>query len=532
MKMKDKLSSMKIKNRLIIFECISLVALAACVLIVTYFLSGKAVVLRVENALETAVSGYTDDVFRFTEQEIDISVIETEEGIRIDSSIPNAIDTPLNTDVFNAVMENGEYFDNHVDVNGERYYGYYRLVDDTIIFAGQTFEIISHKIYTMLYILLGITILFVCVGIVCAQFFARQMSEPIAKTSKLIENVAQGDLTIEVDEKNVGCAEVRSIRVSIKQMRNSLKKMIRSILDEAVQTYEQMEALKNEINAITDASVGINNAMNEVANGAQLQAQDSQKATEDIQYMGEKIETIHEKTSSLLSEADHMDGTKNNVITVLDELANINSTIMTDVETMNNQIEVTSSNVKEIEKFIDIIKNIASQTNLLSLNASIEAARAGEAGKGFAVVAQEIGKLAEGSAQSSAEIENRLTELLGNYQMIIQNMDRTTENVESQTTKLEDTQAAFRSLDLDIGSIVGHINQIDDEVRELDTLRIKIIDFISSLSALSEENAAASEETTASVTDLTETIEHMKANIQNVEEIVEELNKHIQVFKV
>ena len=116
--------------------------------------------------------------------------------------------------------------------------------------------------------------------------------------------------------------------------------------------------------------------------------------------------------------------------------------------------------------------------------------------------------------------------------MIEQNMDRTTENVEAQTTKLENTQAAFRSLDLDIGSIVGHINQIDNEVKELDTLRIKIIDFISSLSALSEENAAASEETTASVTNLAETIEHMKANIQNVEEIVEELNKHIKVFKV
>ena len=521
---------MKVKTKLMLFEIISLVLLAISILIATYFLSGKALGLRVENALETAVSGYTNDVYRFKDQEIDISVIV--DGIRVDSSIPNAIGTPLNEDVLKTVMQNGEYYDSNVNVNGERYYGYYRLVDDTILFAGQTFDVISAKIYSMLYTLIGITTLIVCGGIAAAVLFARQISKPITQTSDLIKEVANGNLLVSIDVKNAGCAEVESMKYSMLEMEVSLKRIIGNVMQKSFETNEHMEELLKEVQMVCIAADDINNAMYEVANGAQSQAQDSQKATEDIHNMGNKIETIHTNTSSLIEEADHMNGMKNNVITVLDELARINSTIMADVETMNNQIGITNASVESIRKSIDIIQDIAAQTNLLSLNASIEAAHAGEAGKGFAVVATEIGKLAEGSAKSSTEIETILAELLSNYQIIIQNMKKTTENVESQTVKLEDTQSAFNSLDMDISNIITQISLINTEVNELDVLRKNIIDIISSLSALSQENAAASEETTASVSDLNAIIESMSRKIKNVESIAEELHKQIQIFKV
>ena len=178
-----------------------------------------------------------------------------------------------------------------------------------------------------------------------------------------------------------------------------------------------------------------------------------------------------------------------------------------------------------------MIQDIADQTKLLSLNASIEAAHAGEHGKGFVVVAEEIGKLASQSAQSSDEIEEILKQLIKNYEIIIQNVKSTSDNMEVQNGKLVETQNVFAVLKKDINGTVERIAEINTMVEHLDVEICKMVDMISNLSAISEENSASTEQTMASIQELTAVIGQISEKAQNVNDSADELMREVNVFK-
>ena len=203
-----------------------------------------------------------------------------------------------------------------------------------------------------------------------------------------------------------------------------------------------------------------------------------------------------------------------------------------EVNSTSNQVNATSKSVEQIKKAVEMIQDIADQTKLLYLNASIEAAHAGEHGKGFAVVAEEIGKLASQSAQSSDEIEEILKQLVKNYEIIIQNVKSTSDNMEVQNSKLAETQNVFTILENDINGTVERIAEINAMVEHLDVEICKMVDMISNLSAISEENSASTEQTMASIQELTAVIGQVSEKAQNVNDSADELMREVNVFKI
>lgn len=360
---------------------------------------------------------------------------------------------------------------------------------------------------------------------------------PVQAINSKIQYIADGDLTIQFDlednqNKQMVEDEIVLMQMNMNEMTTKLKNIISNVICVSKNVANSMDLLNEGADAISKSTSDISLAITEVSNGAVSTAEDTNNATQIVSNIEENILGIKDSTENLSNAASNMNIAKDNVVSILSEFVEVNNSMKDNVNDTNNQINITSKSVKEIQKFIEVIKNIASETNLLSLNAQIEASHAGVAGKGFSVVASKIGKLADQSKRSSEEIEETLNVLLENYDLIIQKMSTTNENIVSQNIKLAETRDNFSVLNNDINVTVDKIKEINIMIEELDASRKNLVDIITSLSAVSEENAASSEETTASVEELLAIISQMCEDIKDVKEETNVLLDGVNVFTI
>lgn len=181
---------------------------------------------------------------------------------------------------------------------------------------------------------------------------------------------------------------------------------------------------------------------------------------------------------------------------------------------------------------MDFISSIASQTSLLSLNASIEAARAGEFGKGFAVVASEIQKLADESSSSAQTIADIIASLIAESNMTVKIMQEVEEIIADQRQKLEITQRGFAELEEGIIKTREDTDMIEEKTKICDASRKNVMDVIANLSALSEENAASAQETTASMQELGATINLLAEAADSLMELSSQMDEQMKFFQL
>lgn len=143
----------------------------------------------------------------------------------------------------------------------------------------------------------------------------------------------------------------------------------------------------------------------------------------------------------------------NGTIATIDSIGNV-------VKESASVIEGLDSQSEDIGKVVDLINDIADQTNLLALNAAIEAARAGEQGRGFAVVADEVRKLAEKTAEATKGIKGNVEAMQDEVRRCVEMMRKGVEKVESGTAEAQKSGAAFKDILDQINKLAGQINQI------------------------------------------------------------------------
>ena len=186
------------------------------------------------------------------------------------------------------------------------------------------------------------------------------------------------------------------------------------------------------------------------------------------------------------------------------------------ISKVKDQIDETNEAIKQINTAVELIVDITSQTNLLSLNASIEAARAGVAGKGFAVVAEEIKKLAEESAKGAESIKAVTQNIIKQSGESVAMVEQIKGLVDTESESVNATKENFDVLNNCIQQNIASVESINTKTQALDELKGLIIGSITELSAISEENAASNQEVTASVTNIS-------SNVENIDEVTQEV---------
>lgn len=369
----------------------------------------------------------------------------------------------------------------------------------------------------MIVLIIIIIVAVMCISIKIGRSIARQISNALNAVSERMKTFAKGDLSSDFPEFGIK-DEVNDLALEIKTMAKNLSQIIYDINEDVGALADgnfmaslndpglfagEFSGLKESIEHITEkfkaTLLQIEEASDQVDAGA---GQLAESATALAEGATDQAGAVQELTATVENVTIAAEDTAKQVGAAYEEGLVYRKQAERGSEEMNNLIsamERISEASKEVENIIGEIEDIASQTNLLSLNASIEAARAGEAGKGFAVVADQIGKLATDSAQSAAKTRELIHNAL--------------EEVEAGNTMTQSTKESLEEVINGIEFLSNASKQASDTAyTQADTMREieKGIEQISSVvqsnSASAQETSATSEELAAQATSLKELI--------------------------
>lgn len=482
--------------------------------------------------LEEEINKDIHDLYDYTS--MDVTVFHDNE--RVASTIDGAVGTKMDSHIYDELQNGEDYFATDANVNGQPYFGYYIPFFVNGEFSGATFTGISQAeanktIMQSIIKIVGCILVCGIIAIVVALILVQKIVKGIKGLENTIVTLLDNDLVTKHDKYDFEHDEIEELSNKTIDFVEHLNQIVSKIKIASTGLIEIASDLNKNVQFTNDTCNQISQAVESIASGAVSQAEDTTNAAQDVSDMSEELGKIKLDVNDLHSIANSMNDAKNNAMNTLDELQKVNSVMVEEVNSTSNQVSATSESVEQIKRAVAMIQDIADQTKLLALNASIEAAHAGEQGRGFAIVAEEIGKLASRSTQSSDEIGEILKQLVKNYEIIIQNVKSTSKNMDVQNNKLAETQNVFTTLESDINSTVERIAEINIMVEHLDVEIGKMVDIISNLSAISEENSASTEQTTAAIEELAATVSQVAEKAQNVNKSADDLLNEVNVFK-
>lgn len=465
----------------------------------------------------------------------DVYVTIFEDNVRVQSSIKGAVGSELDPEIYNEVLKNGYYTTDHAHVMDEEFFSYYLANDydgQTIIFfAGKPTSHVNDAVALATIKSMTTSIFIAIVMMVVNLIILISLKKGVKLSTNLINEISSGNLSAEVGAK-AGDNEIGDIYKHCESLMNVLKGSITEINDDSNILGDMSQRFITICQNSLNSSNEINAAIDQVAMGATDQATSIVEITKDMSDTNEKIDKISSMADNLNNLSKNMSTIKDTVLYEMEGLKKATNKTDDELSEVNNKVNKTFESIQTIQKTVDIINEISSQTSLLALNASIEAARAGESGRGFSVVATEVGKLAEECKKASEDIFVVLKDLVDNYNEVRNSVDSLSTMIEKQSNSINDVVDQFDVLDSNIKSVSNDVEEVKTLSSIAKDLSSSVLDNVCSLSAISEENVASSEQTASATLELNENIDKIAKDAEALAEISQRLIDSVEFFKL
>jgi methyl-accepting chemotaxis protein len=349
----------------------------------------------------------------------------------------------------------------------------------------------------------------------------RYQEVAVNQLSGYIEQIASGVLNFKIDELPAGDEHTLEVRKVFEKINSSLTRA-RDMLNQTLQTVighaKSVTLSSNQLAQVAaqagQATSQIASTIQQVAQGTTQQAEAVTKTAAMLQLANVQIKSVSEGAKSQ-SEAIRHASEVTEKITAEGGIASM-------VAKSAQKVQETGAHSEQIGTIVETIEDIASQTNLLALNAAIEAARAGEHGKGFAVVADEVRKLAERSSAATKEIGG-----------LIRGIQKTVSEAVGMTT---DAAERLNQSSLELNEVIESVSKVVEQniiaSDKMISSSNESMQAVENIASISEENGASTEEVSASTEEMNAQVEEVTASAQSLAEMSEALNEVVAHFKV
>ena len=370
----------------------------------------------------------------------------------------------------------------------------------------------------------------VLIGLGAAYYLSRYFTQHIKALAATSAVITQGDLTqrASLDSND----EVGDLARAFNTMLDNLIKVVREVSITGRTIFDSAQSLSATAEQMNASTQEISSTVQNIAQGAENQASMVNKTSKITKTLAASVEETARK-AELVNERATDSGYK---AKQGGEFANLAMEKITEVaeriQGAKDAVEGFRARALEINKTVEFITTIASQTHLLALNAAIEAARAGEQGRGFAVVAEEVGKLAENAKGFADQISELAGRINNESETVLSSM---TESTRAAREGREVVQEANRTLEEIVSAVlttVEAVQEISQLTQDQTQGASELVRAIEEISRIAEDNAAGTQETSAATQEQTASMQELSGSAQALARTSDTLKDLVSVFRI